>query len=91
MMAEVFARGPIVCTINSSPNAFKHYKGGVISCDKIGRDGEDCKGILTHLVVIAGWGVEESTGLPYWIGRNSYGTQVRTADLDLFRTSCLKC
>ena len=76
MMAEVYARGPIVCTINSSPAAFKHYKGGVITCDKLGLQGDECRGILTHLVVIAGWGVEEGTGIPYWVGRNSYGTQV---------------
>jgi cathepsin X len=75
MMAEVFARGPIVCTINSHPAEFKHYKGGVITCDKLGLNADECRGTLTHLVVIAGWGVEEATGLPYWIGRNSYGTQ----------------
>lgn len=67
MMAEIFARGPIACTINSHPKEFKHYKGGIITSDE--------KGILTHLVIIAGWGVEEETGTPYWIGRNSYGTQ----------------
>lgn len=76
MKAEIFARGPIACSINSSPDVFKHYKGGVVTCDKIGTSGEDCRGMLTHLVVITGWGVEDSTGLSYWIGRNSYGTQV---------------
>lgn len=68
MMAEIFARGPIACSINSHPSEFKHYKGGIISSEE--------KGILTHLVVIAGWGVDEQTNTPYWVGRNSYGTQV---------------
>ena len=41
-------------------------------CDK----GKECKKKVTdHVIVIAGWGVEESTGLKYWVGRNSYGTQ----------------
>jgi hypothetical protein len=28
-----------------------------------------------HVVVIGGWGVDAATGLKYWVGRNSYGTQ----------------
>jgi hypothetical protein len=27
------------------------------------------------VVVIAGWGVDAATNKPYWVGRNSYGTQ----------------
>ena len=72
MMAEISARGPIACSINSRPNEFKHYSGGIITCD----DSTECKGILTHIVVIAGYGVDPKTGMKYWIGRNSYGTQV---------------
>eukprot|EP00603_Paraphysomonas_imperforata_P008866 CAMPEP_0114426656 /NCGR_PEP_ID=MMETSP0103-20121206/7918_1 /TAXON_ID=37642 ORGANISM="Paraphysomonas imperforata, Strain PA2" /NCGR_SAMPLE_ID=MMETSP0103 /ASSEMBLY_ACC=CAM_ASM_000201 /LENGTH=320 /DNA_ID=CAMNT_0001595639 /DNA_START=32 /DNA_END=994 /DNA_ORIENTATION=+ len=70
MMAEL-SRGPIACSINSHPDEFKHYSGGIITCD----DEEVCKGILTHIVVIAGYGVDKVTGLKYWVGRNSYGTQ----------------
>lgn len=70
MKAEIFARGPIACSINSSPDEFKHYHGGIIRC----LDPETCKGILTHLVIITGYGVDTSTGLKYWTGRNSYGT-----------------
>lgn len=75
MMAEISARGPIACSLNGSPSAFKHYQGGsIITCE-----GEDvCRGILTHIVVIAGYGVDKQTGMKYWIGRNSYGTQVLT-------------
>ena len=29
-----------------------------------------------HVIVIAGWGVDAATGTKYWVGRNSYGTQV---------------
>jgi len=69
MMAEIFARGPIACGLNSSPANFSSYKGGIITCD----NGPSCHGTYKHLVVIAGWGVDAVTGMKYWIGRNSYG------------------
>jgi hypothetical protein len=51
--------------------------GGIINCnDSPGA----CKVLNTdHVVVIAGWGVDAATGMPYWVGRNSYGTQVQHA------------
>jgi hypothetical protein len=30
--------------------------------------------LTDHVVVIAGYGEDEESGLKYWIGRNSYGT-----------------
>lgn len=75
MKAEIYARGPIACSINSEANAFNYYQGGVIKCDSA--LDVSCKSPLTdHVIIIAGWGVEESTGTPYWVGRNSYGTRV---------------
>jgi len=71
MLAEIYARGPISCTINSHPSEFSDYQGGIITCNK---PGEACHGILTHLIIITGWGVDAATGLKYWTGRNSYGT-----------------
>lgn len=74
MMAEIYARGPIACLINSEAPQFNDYKGGLIICDK----GKECKNKNTdHVIVIAGWGVDKATGTKYWVGRNSYGTQVR--------------
>jgi cathepsin X len=75
MKAEIYARGPIACSLNSEPNAFDKYHGGIISCDPE-VDGKACnlKG-TDHVVVIAGWGVDKVTGKNYWVGRNSYGTQ----------------
>jgi cathepsin X len=74
MMAEIYARGPIACMINSESEDFCRYKGGVLKCDD--ENDPHCKVKFTdHVVVIAGWGVEAETGMPYWVGRNSYGTQ----------------
>lgn len=71
MMAEISARGPIACLIDSAAEQFDGYSGGIIQCNT----GPECKEPLTdHVVVIAGWGVS-SAGLKYWVGRNSYGSQ----------------
>lgn len=32
MMAEIYARGPIACHLNSEAMAFDMYKGGIITC-----------------------------------------------------------
>ncbi len=75
MKAEIFARGPIVCHLYSEPVEFDQYWGGIIKCDS---GSADCKSLDTdHVIVIAGWGVDEATQTEYWVGRNSYGTQVR--------------
>jgi hypothetical protein len=61
MLAEIFARGPIACTICATEE-FANYAGGIFE-DKSG-----CKS-LDHEVAIEGWG--EENGVKYWIGRNS--------------------
>lgn len=72
MMSEIYARGPIACLINSEADSFDSYRGGIIQCDP--KD-PVCSLDTDHVVVISGWGVDTATGLKYWIGRNSYGTQ----------------
>jgi cathepsin X len=74
MKAEIFARGPISCSINSEANSFDIYKGGIIRCDDPADTECKTKG-TDHVIVIAGWGVDAATGDEYWIGRNSYGTR----------------
>jgi len=69
MMAEIFARGPIACSLNSDSPEFCYYKGGVMPLP----DGDYNR--TDHVVVITGWGQDSTTGLTYWVGRNSYGTQ----------------
>jgi len=73
MMAEIYARGPISCSINSEPTQFNAYRGGIIKCD-IEKE-SNCHLKTDHVVVITGWGVDKLTNQSYWVGRNSYGTQ----------------
>ena len=79
MMAEIFARGPIVCSIDSAPAVFNQYApifnassgkylGGVI------RHPAEKNNDTDHDIVIAGWG-RDASGVEYWVGRNSFGTR----------------
>jgi cathepsin X len=74
MKAEIYARGPIACLINSEPPEFNNYRGGIISCPE---DARICniRQYTDHVIIIAGWGKDEETGVEYWVGRNSYGTK----------------
>jgi cathepsin X len=63
MMAEIYARGPIPCDIDSGP--LHEYLGGILDCP-------EPSDATNHVISIIGWG-ETDSGLPYWIGRNSWG------------------
>ena len=67
MKAEVFARGPIACSVYAHSAAFEDYTGGVIQDPGL-------YNYTTHVVAITGWGQDDKTGMKYWIGRNSFGT-----------------
>ena len=81
MMAEIYARGPIACSIDSDPPAFDQYTGGVVRSSDVNPPSND----TDHVIVIAGWGElpagqkAGSSGsdepLRYWVGRNSYGSR----------------
>ena len=64
MMKEIYARGPITCTI-AVPDDLLEYKGGIYR-DTTGAHS------LDHSISVVGWGEED--GQKYWIGRNSWGT-----------------
>uniref|UniRef100_A0A061QYU2 Cathepsin X n=1 Tax=Tetraselmis sp. GSL018 TaxID=582737 RepID=A0A061QYU2_9CHLO len=74
MMKEIFARGPIVCSIaatsefdNNYPSVAARHEGVFLDMDELPEEE------VNHNVEIIGWG-ETASGVKYWIGRNSWGT-----------------
>lgn len=63
MMAEIYARGPIACSV-AVTKEFLAYDGGIFE-DKSGNVQVD------HAISVVGWGEEH--GVPYWVIRNSWG------------------
>jgi len=64
--AEIFVRGPVTAGIAGV--YLKNYTGGIIY------DNESLRDIHpTHEVSIVGWDVDDTTGVEYWIVRNSWG------------------
>eukprot|EP00873_Tetraselmis_striata_P043107 jgi/Tetstr1/463371/TSEL_008293.t1 len=74
MMAEIYARGPVVCSIaaisdfdDNYPAVVGKHEGIFITTTSLTEDD------VNHNVEILGWG-ETKSGVKYWIGRNSWGT-----------------
>ena len=64
IMSEIYSRGPVAATINAEP--IVKYTGGVFS-----EEGQSEQS--NHIVSITGWGTDSTTGIQYWIVRNSWG------------------
>jgi cathepsin X len=64
MMTEIYARGPIACSV-AVTDEFLKYSGGIFD-DKTNATEVD------HAISIVGWGEED--GVPYWVLRNSWGS-----------------
>ncbi|KAL3084793.1 hypothetical protein niasHT_031678 [Heterodera trifolii] len=65
MKAEIYHHGPIACGVAATPR-FDNYSGGIYK----ERTNED----INHVISVVGWGKDAASGVPYWIGRNSWGT-----------------
>jgi cathepsin X len=56
--AEIYARGPVSCTIYAD-EALENYTGGIFK--------EKTASFPNHIVSLVGWGVEN--GVEYWVMR----------------------
>jgi len=61
--AEIMARGPVAAGIDAT--VLETYTGGIITATQPAN--------IDHIVSIVGWGHDNSTGVDYWICRNSWG------------------
>ncbi|VDO65641.1 unnamed protein product [Onchocerca flexuosa] len=50
----------------AATKAFTTYAGGIYN-EKTNDD-------IDHIISVHGWGVDPESSVPYWIGRNSWGT-----------------
>jgi len=66
LMTEIYQRGPISCTVNADPlESIERQFKGVFSSDS--------RGCSNHAISVVGYGVDEDTGMKYWVMRNSWG------------------
>lgn len=73
MMSEIYARGPIACTLDGHDPFMLHYEDTAVQNEGVYYKPENLENVTDHCVEIAGWGTTPN-GVDYWIGRNSWGT-----------------
>lgn len=62
MQQEIYQRGPITCGVDAT--GLLNYADGIITTQG---------GNVDHVISVVGWGKDASTGMQYWIVRNSWG------------------
>lgn len=63
--AALVSYGPVSAGIEADRHEFQFYHSGVFSLP--------CGKKLNHAILIVGYGVEETSGVPYWLVKNSWG------------------
>lgn len=66
MKAELYANGPISCGIHVT-DAFEDYTSGIYSEHVI-------LATSNHEISVVGYGLDEESGVEFWVGRNSWGS-----------------
>lgn len=64
-MLNALQKGPLTVAMHVEDN-FYYYTGGVYSSTT-------CDFTPNHAVIVVGAGVDDETGVPYWLVRNSWG------------------
>lgn len=64
MKSEIYARGPIACSMYVD-KGFQNYQNGIYS-SSTSQDAD-------YMVTIIGWGYDEDSDTEYWIGKNQWG------------------
>ena len=67
MQQEIYARGPISCSLYDTVPEFHCYSGGVINTTARFNH-------TTHVVSLLGWGTDAASGQDFWVARHSGGT-----------------
>lgn len=76
MMKEIFARGPITCSVALGGSHFRlNYSEnqGILRENVYTTDKKRNESEIDHMMEVAGWG-ETKSGMKYWVVRNSWGT-----------------
>ena len=70
-LKSLLDNGPVLAEIDASSKLFYNYSSGVISGKKL-----KCGGSVSpdHVILIIGYGYDETSKLNYWLCKNSWGT-----------------
>ena len=66
-MKKGLVKQPLSVSVDADANCFMYYTSGVV-------DNPRCGTSLDHAVLAVGYGVDEASGLEYWLIKNSWGT-----------------